>query len=274
MKYFKDMIENYFSEYEKNDNLLKDKKVINNINKIINFLDKGKIRVSENIKGNWIVYEWIKKAILLYFKINKNFLLKGTYNNFYDKIPLKFNNNFKKKNFKKIKCRIVPPTVVRFGSFISNKTILMPSFVNIGAFIGEKTMIDTWSTIGSCAQIGNNVHISGGVGIGGVLEPIQSNPTIIEDNCFIGARSEIVEGVIIKKGSVISMGVYIGKSTKIYDRETGLVNYGIIPSYSVVVPGTLPSKDGKYNLYCVVIVKKVDKKTLSKTSINNILREL
>ncbi|QJC37576.1 2,3,4,5-tetrahydropyridine-2,6-dicarboxylate N-succinyltransferase [Enterobacteriaceae endosymbiont of Donacia bicoloricornis] len=273
MKYFRDIIENYFSEYKNNNNLLKDKKVINNINKVISFLDNGIIRVSKNIKGNWVVYEWIKKAILLYFKINKNFLLKGTYNNFYDKIPLKFNSNFKKKKFKKIGCRVVPPTIVRFGSFISDKVILMPSFVNIGAFIGKNTMIDTWSTIGSCAQIGDNVHISGGVGIGGVLEPIQSSPTIIEDNCFIGARSEIVEGVIVKKGSVISMGVYIGQSTKIYDRETGSINYGIIPSYSVVVPGTLPSKDGKYNLYCVIIVKKVDKKTLSKTAINNILRE-
>ncbi|QJC36343.1 2,3,4,5-tetrahydropyridine-2,6-dicarboxylate N-succinyltransferase [Enterobacteriaceae endosymbiont of Donacia simplex] len=273
MKYIKNIIENYFSEYEKNNNLLKNKEVINNINKVIKFLDKGKIRVAENIKENWIVYEWIKKAILLYFRINQNLILKGTYNNFYDKIPLKFDNNFKKNDFEKIKCRIIPPTVVRYGAFISKNTILMPSFINIGAFIGKKTMIDTWSTIGSCAQIGDNVHISGGVGIGGVLEPIQSRPTIIEDNCFIGARSEIVEGVIVKKGSVISMGVYIGQSTKIYNRETGLIHYGVIPSYSVVVPGSLPSKDGKYNLYCVIIVKKVDKKTLSKTEINDILRE-
>ncbi|QJC37165.1 2,3,4,5-tetrahydropyridine-2,6-dicarboxylate N-succinyltransferase [Enterobacteriaceae endosymbiont of Donacia thalassina] len=274
MKYIKDIIENYFSEYKKNNNLLKKKEVISNINKVIKFLDKGIIRISENIKGKWIVYEWIKKAILLYFQINKNFVLKGTYNNFYDKIPLKFSNNFNENDFEKIKCRIIPPTVVRYGSFISNNTILMPSFVNIGAFIGKRTMIDTWSTIGSCAQIGNNVHISGGVGIGGVLEPLQSRPTIIEDNCFIGARSEIVEGVIVKKGAVISMGVYIGKSTKIYDRETDKIHYGIIPSYSVVVPGTLPSKNGKYNLYCVVIVKKVDKRTLSKTEINSILREI
>ncbi|QJC33940.1 2,3,4,5-tetrahydropyridine-2,6-dicarboxylate N-succinyltransferase [Enterobacteriaceae endosymbiont of Donacia cinerea] len=273
MKYTKDIIENYFSEYKKNNNLLKNKEVINNINKVIKFLDKGIIRVSENIKGNWKVYEWIKKAILLYFRINQNFILKSKYNSFYDKIPLKFGDNFKKNDFEKMKCRIIPPTVVRYGSFISKNTILMPSFINIGAFIGKKTMIDTWSTIGSCAQIGNNVHISGGVGIGGVLEPIQSRPTIIEDNCFIGARSEIVEGVIVKKGSVISMGVYIGQSTKIYNRETGLIHYGIIPSYSVVVPGSLPSKDGKYSLYCVIIVKKVDKKTLSKTEINDILRE-
>ncbi|QJC36756.1 2,3,4,5-tetrahydropyridine-2,6-dicarboxylate N-succinyltransferase [Enterobacteriaceae endosymbiont of Donacia vulgaris] len=273
MKYIKDIIENYFSEYEKNNNLLKNKEVINNINKVIKFLDKGIIRVAENIKKNWIVHEWIKKAILLYFHINQNLIFKGTYNNFYDKIPLKFDNNFKIHDFEKIKCRIIPPTVVRYGSFISKNTILMPSFINIGAFIGKKTMVDTWSTIGSCAQIGNNVHISGGVGIGGVLEPIQSRPTIIEDNCFIGARSEIVEGVIVKKGSVISMGVYIGQSTKIYNRETGLIHYGVIPSYSVVVPGSLPSKDGKYNLYCVIIVKKVDKKTLSKTEINDILRE-
>ncbi|QJC35529.1 2,3,4,5-tetrahydropyridine-2,6-dicarboxylate N-succinyltransferase [Enterobacteriaceae endosymbiont of Donacia sparganii] len=274
MKSLKNIIENYFLEYKKNNNFLQNKEIINNIKKVIKLLDKGIIRVAENIKGQWIVYEWIKKAILLYFKINKNFLLQGSYHNFYDKIPLKFDNTFRKKNFEDIKCRIVPPTIVRYGSFISKNTVLMPSFINIGSFIGQGSMIDTWSTIGSCAQIGNNVHISGGVGIGGVLEPIQSKPTIIENNCFIGARSEIVEGVIVKEGSVISMGVYIGQSTKIYDRETDIISYGLIPSYSVVVPGTLPSKNGKYNLYCVIIVKKVDKKTLSKIEINNILRDL
>ncbi|QJC31914.1 2,3,4,5-tetrahydropyridine-2,6-dicarboxylate N-succinyltransferase [Enterobacteriaceae endosymbiont of Donacia versicolorea] len=273
MKNLENIIENYFLDYKKKNNFLKNEKIIFNINKVIKLLDKGLIRVSEKIQDKWITNQWIKKAILLYFKINKNFLLEGSYNNFYDKIPLKFDKNFQKKNFKILECRVVPPTVVRYGSFVSKNTVLMPSFINIGSFIGQGTMIDTWSTIGSCAQIGNNVHISGGVGIGGVLEPIQSNPTIIENNCFIGARSEIVEGVIIKKGSVISMGVYIGKSTKIYNRETGLIHYGSIPSYSVVVPGTIPSKDGKYNLYCAIIVKRVDKKTLSKIKINNILRE-
>ncbi|QJC32321.1 2,3,4,5-tetrahydropyridine-2,6-dicarboxylate N-succinyltransferase [Enterobacteriaceae endosymbiont of Donacia dentata] len=273
MKNLEKIIENYFLDYKKENNFLKNEEIIFNINKVIKLLDKGLIRVSEKIQDKWITNQWIKKAILLYFKINKNFLLEGSYNNFYDKIPLKFNKNFKKKDFKILKCRVVPPTIVRYGSFISKNTVLMPSFINIGSFIGQGTMIDTWSTIGSCAQIGNNVHISGGVGIGGVLEPIQSNPTIIENNCFIGARSEIVEGVIIKKGSVISMGVYIGKSTKIYNRETGLIHYGSIPSYSVVVPGTIPSKDGKYNLYCAIIVKRVDKKTLSKIKINDILRE-
>ncbi|QJC33132.1 2,3,4,5-tetrahydropyridine-2,6-dicarboxylate N-succinyltransferase [Enterobacteriaceae endosymbiont of Donacia clavipes] len=272
MKNLENIIENYFLDYKKKNNLLKNKEIIININKVIKLLDKGLIRVSEKIQKKWITHQWIKKAILLYFKINENFLLEGSYNNFYDKIPLKFNNNFKKKDFKILKCRVIPPTVIRYGSYISKNTILMPSFVNIGAYIGVGTMIDTWSTIGSCAQIGSNVHISGGVGIGGVLEPLQSNPTIIEDNCFIGARSEIVEGVVVKKGSVISMGVYIGQSTKIYDRETGLIHYGFIPSYSVVVPGTIPSKNGKYNLYCAIIVKKVDTKTLSKIKINEILR--
>ncbi|QJC35125.1 2,3,4,5-tetrahydropyridine-2,6-dicarboxylate N-succinyltransferase [Enterobacteriaceae endosymbiont of Donacia proxima] len=272
MKNLKNIIEDYFIKYKKNNNFLYKKEVINNINTVIKFLDKGMIRVAENIKGQWVINKWIKKAILLYFKISKNFLLKGSYNNFYDKIPLKFNYDSKKNIFENMKCRVVPPTVIRYGSFISKNTVLMPSFVNIGAFIGKKTMIDTWSTIGSCAQIGDNVHISGGVGIGGVLEPIQSRPTIIENNCFIGARSEIVEGVLIKEGSVISMGVYIGQSTKIYDRENELIHYGIVPSYSVVVPGTLPSKNGKYNLYCAIIVKRVDKKTLSKVEINDILR--
>ncbi|QJC33533.1 2,3,4,5-tetrahydropyridine-2,6-dicarboxylate N-succinyltransferase [Enterobacteriaceae endosymbiont of Donacia provostii] len=271
MKNLKNIIEDYFIKSNKNDDFLYKKEVINNINKVIKFLDNGIIRVADKINGHWIVNKWIKKAILLYFKISKNFLFKGKYNNFYDKIPLKF-SNCQEKMFENIQCRVVPPTIVRYGSFISKNTVLMPSFINIGAFIGHGTMIDTWSTIGSCAQIGNNVHISGGVGIGGVLEPIQSKPTIIENNCFIGARSEIVEGVLIKKGSVISMGVYIGQSTKIYDRENDLIHYGIVPSYSVVIPGTLPSKNGKYNMYCAIIVKKVDKKTLSKIEINDILR--
>ncbi|QJC28456.1 2,3,4,5-tetrahydropyridine-2,6-dicarboxylate N-succinyltransferase [Enterobacteriaceae endosymbiont of Plateumaris consimilis] len=269
---YQNIIEYYFSKQINNTKFLKDKELINAVHKIIEMLDKGKLRVSEKIKNNWITHQWIKKAILLYFKISDNFFIKGEYNYYYDKIPSKF-NNMSKDNFNKLNCRIIPPTTVRYGSFLDKNVILMPSFINIGSYIGNGTMIDTWSTIGSCAQIGKNVHISGGVGIGGVLEPIQSNPTIIEDNCFIGARSEIVEGVIIESGTVISMGVYIGQSTKIYDRETGLVFFGKVPSGSVVVPGNLPDKNNKYSLYCAVIVKKVDCKTLSKIEINNILRE-
>ncbi|QJC28007.1 2,3,4,5-tetrahydropyridine-2,6-dicarboxylate N-succinyltransferase [Enterobacteriaceae endosymbiont of Plateumaris braccata] len=269
---YKEIIEYYFSKQINNTKFLQNKELMNSVHKIIEMLDKGKLRVSEKIKNNWITHQWIKKAILLYFKISNNFFIKGEYNYYYDKIPSKF-NNMSKNDFNKSNYRIIPPATVRYGSFLDKNVILMPSFINIGSFIGNGTMIDTWSTIGSCAQIGKNVHISGGVGIGGVLEPIQSNPTIIEDNCFIGARSEIVEGVIIESGSVISMGVYIGQSTKIYDRETGLIFFGKVPSGSVVVPGSLPAKNNKYSLYCAIIVKKVDYKTLSKIEINNILRE-
>lgn len=245
----------------------------NAINQTINMLDSGILQVSEKISGKWITHEWLKKAILLYFCIQENKMTKNMDNTFYDKISLKY-KNYTKKQLKKQNIRIVPPTTIRKGSFIGRNTILMPSFVNIGAYIDEGTMIDTWSTVGSCARIGKNVHLSGGVGIGGVLEPIQNNPTIIEDNCFIGARSEIVEGVIVEEGSVISMGVYIGQSTKIYDRETDKITYGKIPSGSVVVPGTLPAKNNKYNLYCAIIVKKVDQKTIKKIGINKLLREI
>ncbi|QJC29793.1 2,3,4,5-tetrahydropyridine-2,6-dicarboxylate N-succinyltransferase [Enterobacteriaceae endosymbiont of Plateumaris sericea] len=272
MTKFKDIIEYYFSKYKNNEKSLQNKELIQSVNNVIDMLDKGKLRVSEKIDNKWITYQWIKKAILLYFKISNNFFIRDNYNCYYDKIPSKF-YYINKNDFNKLNCRIVPPTTIRYGSFLDKNVILMPSFINIGSFIGTGTMIDTWSTIGSCAQIGKNVHISGGVGIGGVLEPIQSNPTIIEDDCFIGARSEIVEGVIIESGSVISMGVYIGQSTKIYDRETGLIYFGRVPSGSVVVSGNLPSKNGKYSLYCAVIVKKVDYKTLSKIEINNLLRE-
>ncbi|QJC29347.1 2,3,4,5-tetrahydropyridine-2,6-dicarboxylate N-succinyltransferase [Enterobacteriaceae endosymbiont of Plateumaris pusilla] len=272
MTKFKDIIEYYFSKQKNHEKLLQNKELIQSVNNVIDMLDKGKLRVSEKVDNKWITHQWIKKAILLYFKISNNFFIKDNYNCYYDKIPSKF-YNINKDDFNKLNCRIIPPTTVRYGSFLSKNVILMPSFINIGSFIGKGTMIDTWSTIGSCAQIGKNVHISGGVGIGGVLEPIQSNPTIIEDNCFIGARSEIVEGVIVESGSVISMGVYIGQSTKIYDRETGLIYFGKVPSGSVIVSGNLPSKDGKYSLYCAVIVKKVDFKTLSKIEINNLLRE-
>ncbi|CAL4320139.1 2,3,4,5-tetrahydropyridine-2,6-dicarboxylate N-succinyltransferase [Buchnera aphidicola] len=243
------------------------------IKKTIELLDQGKIQVSTKISGSWITHQWIKKAILLYFCIQKNKITRGIKNTFYDKIPLKY-EHITEQELKKNNIRIVPPATIRKGAFIAQNTVLMPSYVNIGAYINQNTMIDTWSTVGSCAYIGKNVHISGGVGIGGVLEPIQSNPTIIEDNCFIGARSEIVEGVIVEKGSVISMGVYIGQSTRIYNRETEEITYGKIPSGSVVVSGTLPSKNKKYNLYCAVIVKKVDTKTLKKVEINELLRNI
>ncbi|BAP58391.1 2,3,4,5-tetrahydropyridine-2,6-dicarboxylate N-succinyltransferase [Candidatus Tachikawaea gelatinosa] len=243
------------------------------INKIIYLLNQGEIRVSEKVNGSWITNQWIKKAILLFFKIHKEKVVEGVFTRFYDKIPNKF-TYYDEKKFRKEQLRIVPSAIARYGSFIGKNSILMPSYVNIGAYVDENTMIDTWVTIGSCAQIGKNVHISGGVGIGGVLEPLQTNPTIIEDNCFIGARSEIVEGVIVEEGAVISMGVYIGQSTKIYDRETEKIYYGKVPAKSVVVPGTLPSKNGLYNLYCAVIVKKVDDKTRNKVNINEILRNV
>tara|TARA_B100002051_G_scaffold236268_1_gene237242 strand:+ start:39 stop:851 length:813 start_codon:yes stop_codon:yes gene_type:complete len=243
-----------------------------NVNEVFNSLNSGNIRVAYKNGEEWIVNQWIKKAILLSFKLKNNKLTDVGYTKYYDKLASKFENiseNYLKEN----NIRIVPQAIAREGTFIGNNVVLMPSYVNIGAYVDSGTMVDTWATVGSCAQIGKNVHLSGGVGIGGVLEPLQANPTIIEDNCFIGARSEIVEGVIVKKNSVISMGVYIGKSTKIYDRETGQISYGLIPEGSVVVSGSLPSSDNKYNLYCAVIVKKVDEKTRSKVSINELLRE-
>jgi len=243
------------------------------INQVIDLLDSGELRVSEKIDGEWVTHQWLKKAVLLSFRINDNQVMEGAETRFYDKVPMKF-AGWDDARFKAAGFRVVPPAAVRQGAYIARNTVLMPSYVNIGAFVDEGTMVDTWATVGSCAQIGKNVHLSGGVGIGGVLEPLQANPTIIEDNCFIGARSEIVEGVIVEEGSVISMGVYIGQSTKIYDRETGEVHYGRVPAGSVVVSGNLPSKDGSYSLYCAVIVKKVDAKTLSKTGINELLRTI
>ena len=239
---------------------------------VINGLDNGSIRVAEKTTGDWVVNQWVKKAVLLSFRLEDNIVLPsdGTMQ-FYDKVPTKF-ANYTKEDFAKGGFRVVPPAVARRGSFIAKNVVLMPSYVNIGAYVDEGAMVDTWATVGSCAQIGKNVHLSGGVGIGGVLEPMQANPTIIEDNCFIGARSEIVEGVIVEENSVISMGVYIGQSTKIYDRATGEVTYGRVPAGSVVVSGNLPSEDGKYSLYCAVIVKRVDAKTRAKTGINELLR--
>jgi 2,3,4,5-tetrahydropyridine-2,6-dicarboxylate N-succinyltransferase len=236
-------------------------------------LDGGELRVAEKVDGEWKVNQWCKKAVLLSFILDNNVVIQGGVTNYYDKIPNKF-YGYTKTQFIETGARVVPNAVVRRGSFIAQNVVLMPSFVNIGAYVDSGTMVDTWASVGSCAQIGKNVHLSGGVGIGGVLEPLQANPTIIGDNCFVGARSEIVEGVIVGDGAVISMGVYIGQSTRIYDRETGEITYGYIPPGSVVVSGNLPSSDGKYSLYCAVIVKKVDEKTLSKVGINEILRDL
>ncbi|SDV47490.1 2,3,4,5-tetrahydropyridine-2,6-dicarboxylate N-succinyltransferase [Chitinasiproducens palmae] len=235
-------------------------------------LDAGTLRVAEKRDGGWQVNQWLKKAVLLSFRLADNVpMAAGGFTQFYDKVPSKF-ADYTPEAFAAGGFRVVPPALARRGAFIARNVVLMPSYVNIGAYVDEGTMVDTWATVGSCAQIGKNVHLSGGVGIGGVLEPLQANPVIIEDNCFIGARSEIVEGVIVEENSVISMGVFIGQSTKIYDRETGEVTYGRVPAGSVVVPGNLPSKDGSYSLYAAVIVKKVDAKTRAKTAINDLLR--
>jgi 2,3,4,5-tetrahydropyridine-2-carboxylate N-succinyltransferase len=248
-------------------------KVKTAVTKALALLDSGKARVAEKRDGRWVVNEWLKKAVLLSFRLTDNGLMRGGETNYWDKVPTKF-AKYKPADFRKAGFRVVPPAAVRRGSYIAPNVVLMPSFVNIGAYVDEGTMVDTWATVGSCAQIGKNVHLSGGVGIGGVLEPLQAAPTIIEDNCFIGARSEVVEGVIVEEGSVISMGVYIGQSTKIYNRATGEVTYGRIPRGSVVVSGNLPSADGKYSLYCAVIVKQVDEKTRAKVGINELLRDV
>ncbi|WP_157270686.1 2,3,4,5-tetrahydropyridine-2,6-dicarboxylate N-succinyltransferase [Azohydromonas aeria] len=240
---------------------------------VIADLNAGRLRVAtrEGV-GQWTVHQWIKKAVLLSFRLKDNQIIRSGDLGFYDKVDTKF-GTAPEEEMRASGVRVVPPAVARRGSFIARGAILMPSYVNIGAYVDENTMVDTWATVGSCAQIGKNVHLSGGVGIGGVLEPLQANPTIIEDNCFIGARSEVVEGVIVEENSVISMGVYIGQSTKIYDRATGEITYGRIPAGSVVVSGNLPSADGKYSLYCAVIVKKVDAQTRAKTSLNDLLRD-
>ncbi len=234
-------------------------------------LDSGRLRVCEKTGGEWLTHQWIKKAVLLSFRLQDNEVLEDGYSRYYDKVPSKF-AGYGASDFGAGGFRVVPPAAARKGAYIAKNVVLMPSFVNIGAYVDEGTMVDTWATVGSCAQIGRNVHLSGGVGIGGVLEPLQANPTVIEDNCFIGARSEIVEGVIVGEGSVVSMGVFIGASTKIYRRDTGEVLYGRVPPGSVVVSGSLPSADGRCNLYCAVIVKQVDAGTRAKTSINELLR--
>jgi 2,3,4,5-tetrahydropyridine-2-carboxylate N-succinyltransferase len=234
-------------------------------------LDSGELRVAEPREGGWVVNEWLKKAVLLYFRSHDNRVLDAGFTRFYDKVPLKY-AHASEAELRAAGARIVPHAVVRRGAYIAPDAVLMPSYVNIGAWVGAGTMVDTWATVGSCAQIGRNVHLSGGVGIGGVLEPLQASPTIIEDDCFIGARSEVVEGVVVEAGSVISMGVFLGQSTRIYDRTTGRILRGRVPAGSVVVSGTLPSDDGRYSLYCAVIVKRVDAGTRAKTSINELLR--
>ena len=234
-------------------------------------LDAGEARVAEKSDDSWVVNQWLKKAVLLSFRLNDNQVMQGQYSRFFDKVPLKY-ANYNDEDFRRDGVRVVPDAIVRRGAYVASDVVLMPSYVNIGAYVGSGTMVDTWATVGSCAQIGRNVHLSGGVGIGGVLEPLQAGPTIIEDDCFIGARSEIVEGVIVEQGAVISRGGDIGQSTRIYDRETGQSSYGRVPAGAVVVPGSLPSKDGSYSLYCAVIVKRVDEKTRAKTSLNDLLR--
>ncbi|MDX1405707.1 MAG: 2,3,4,5-tetrahydropyridine-2,6-dicarboxylate N-succinyltransferase [Woeseiaceae bacterium] len=241
------------------------------VNQALELLDGGTLRVAEPRGGDWQLNQWLKKAVLLSFYLNDSELMSGGHSNFFDKVPLKY-AGAGQRDFVDAGVRVVPDALVRKGAFIARNVVLMPSYVNVGAYVDSGTLVDTWATVGSCAQIGKNVHISGGVGIGGVLEPVQAAPTIIEDDCFIGARSEIVEGVIVGKGSVISMGVFIGQSTRIFDRESGQISYGRIPAGSVVVSGTLPAKDGSHSLYCAVIVKRVDEKTRAKTSLNDLLR--
>jgi 2,3,4,5-tetrahydropyridine-2,6-dicarboxylate N-succinyltransferase len=241
------------------------------IDDCIELLDSGRARVAEPKDGRWVVNEWLKKAVLLYFRSHDNVVMDAGYTRFYDKVPLKY-AQASEADLKASGARVVPHAIVRKGAYVAPNVVLMPSYVNIGAYVGSGTMVDTWATVGSCAQIGRNVHLSGGVGIGGVLEPLQASPTIIEDDCFIGARSEVVEGVVVEAGSVLSMGVFIGQSTRIYDRTTGQILRGRVPAGSVVVPGSLPSADGKVSLSCAVIVKRVDAQTRGKTSINELLR--
>ncbi len=275
MSDLENIINNAFDD-RKNVNVNTNGEIRDAVNETLNKLDNGVIRVCEKINNDWIVNQWIKKAILLSFRLNDNDIVKASHATWFDKVESK-TANWTKDDHLKAGFRYVPDAVVRKSAFIAKGVILMPSFVNLGAYVDEGTMIDTWATVGSCAQIGKNCHISGGAGIGGVLEPLQANPVIIEDNCFVGARSEVAEGVIIGEGAVLSMGVFIGASTKIIDRETGEIHMGRVPPYSVIVPGTLPGKQSDQSLnpslYCVVIVKKVDEKTRSKTSINDLLRD-
>ena len=266
-----DIIDKGFEHGGRLDDSSEQERLADAVENAIALLDSGEARVAEKADGGWQVNQWLKKAVLLSFRLNDNSALEGGYTRFFDKVPLKY-ANYSEEDFRRDGVRVVPDAIVRRGAFVAPDVVLMPSYVNIGAYVGSGTMVDTWATVGSCAQIGKNVHLSGGVGIGGVLEPLQAGPTIIEDDCFIGARSEVVEGVVVERGCVLSMGVYIGQSTRIYDRDSGEISYGRVPAGSVVVPGSLPSGDGKYSLYCAVIVKHVDAKTLAKTSLNDLLR--
>ena len=264
------------SSWEERDGLAPDRvstELARAVEACLDGLETGELRVAEPLgpPGEWRVNQWLKKAVLLSFRVHRNEVIEAGYTRFFDKLPLRWGSDGGEA-IENTGARVVPPATVRRGAHVGHDTVLMPSYLNVGAHVAERTMVDTWATVGSCAQIGANVHLSGGVGIGGVLEPLQANPTIIEDDCFIGARSEVVEGVIVEKGSVLSMGVYIGQSTKIYNRETGEVFRGRVPSGSVVVPGSLPAKDGSHSLYCAVIVKQVDEQTRSRTSVNEILR--
>ena len=266
-----EIIESGFERKGRPDNRAEGERLGDAVRQAITMLDSGEARVAEPTEDGWLVNQWLKKAVLLSFRLSDNRVCEGAYSRFYDKVPLKY-ADYSEADFVRDGVRVVPDAIVRRGAYVAPDVVLMPSFVNIGAYVDSGTMVDTWATVGSCAQIGSNVHLSGGVGIGGVLEPVQAGPTIIEDGCFIGARSEIVEGVVVERGSVISMGVYIGASTRIYDRASGEIHYGRVPAGSVVVPGNLPSPDGKYSLYCAVIVKRVDEKTRAKTSLNDLLR--
>jgi 2,3,4,5-tetrahydropyridine-2,6-dicarboxylate N-succinyltransferase len=273
MQELKEIIENSFENRHQITPDAIDRPTKDAIEQVIKGLDNGSYRVAEKTGGNWSVNQWIKKAVLLYFRVHPNQIMEAQFCQFYDKVPMKY-TNMSQQHYEQAGVRIVPHAIVRKGAFVGRNSVLMPSYINIGAFVDEGVMVDTWATVGSCAQLGKNVHLSGGAGIGGVLEPLQANPTIIEDNCFIGARSEIVEGVIVEQNSVISMGVYIGQSTRIYNRLTGKISYGRIPEGSVVVPGNLPSKDGSHSLYAAIIVKQVDEKTRSKVGINELLRDI
>lgn len=263
-------IESAWEQRDALDNV--DASILEDVNTAIAMLNDGSARVAEPTTNGWQVNDWLKKAVLLSFRLRKNQRIEGAHTQYFDKVPLKF-ADYSEDDFQKAGVRVVPNAIVRDGAFVAKDVVLMPSYTNIGAYIDSGTMVDTWATVGSCAQIGKNVHLSGGVGIGGVLEPLQAAPTIIEDDCFIGARSEVVEGVIVEKGSVISMGVYIGQSTRIYDRERDEVLYGRVPAGSVVVAGNLPAKNGKYSLYAAIIVKRVDARTRAKVGLNNLLRE-
>ena len=273
MSNLQDIIEQGFENRSEINPSNAPKEIVDAVSEVLNKLNTGELRVASRIgdSQDWETHQWIKKAVLLSFRLKDNEMMPGGSTNYFDKVDSKF-RHFTEQDFKNGGYRVVPNAIARHGSFIGKNAVLMPSYVNIGAYVDEGTMVDTWATVGSCAQIGKNVHLSGGVGIGGVLEPIQAGPTIIGDNCFIGARSEVVEGVVVEDNVVISMGVYIGQSTKILDRETGEITFGRIPKGSVVVSGNLPSKDGSYSLYCAVIVKKVDEKTLGKVGINELLR--